>query len=481
MNDNAFEEAVAAFTGAENKLPKIFKNKFVLRDLLRIHTQKGIALHRQGLNYWKNKGVSTKTLSFYGKAKVCLSKAVQIDPLSYLATYWIARTENALEVISEALFPGAKKKYNTQALYEKATHLRPNGVSVHYDLIRYLYRKGETQQVLKLAQYIAQIYPESYYYFRKEPFFNDPLLNHLEKGILLSLKAGSSPKSSLQALSDIYLKKQDIDKAISYYQKSLKDKFKNTPHDYIRMGMLYLKRSNHASSIEWFTKGVEKTNDFDSTINHIFNIHKKEGALAPYIRLLVHLEENRPHISSLDIPIAKTWIEMGNLPLAKARLLRLTTKKPNPEAYYLLAKISEKEMDWEQVELMAHKATVFDKKDSKYFYLFSRALYKQNKFNQAEEMAEKAIKHSQKNNAGLFNHRAWTRWEQGKYAKAASDWTRAYNIQPDKSEFLYWIARAYEQVAMFSEARKFLKKAIAMDTETPKYKDLKKRLETHKQ
>ncbi|MCP4022553.1 MAG: hypothetical protein GY729_11990 [Desulfobacteraceae bacterium] len=481
MNDNDWNKAIGSFSRAENAIQKIPGKNLAAKDLLRIHTQKGIAYHEKGLNLWKDKGTSTKALHFYKKAKSSLISALQIDPLDYLPAYWMARTENAMEILSASLFPDNPRQYNTQSLYEKAMSLRPNGVSVHYDYLRYLNYKGKTKKLSEIAQLLIQIYPESYYQLIKEPFFNDIFITQLEKGFLLLLEKEGLSRIALRALSDIYKTKRQFDQAAFYFRKSLEKEDQNNPYDYIHMGMLCLKIQDRVQSIPWFTKGMETAENLDAVIKRIYEIHRQEDALDEFIKLLTNAQKKRALSLGLDIHIARALLATNKLELARTRLLALNKKRPNAKTYYLLAKISEKERDFRQAELLAQRATTLDKNNYAYFYLFSRTLHQQKKYRQAEKMIHKAIQYSPKANPWLFSHRAWTRWEQGKHMKAASDWANAFRIKPDNSDFLFWAARAYEQKKMFGLSLTFLQKAIAMHPDNPQYNALKDRLESQKQ
>jgi len=478
MNEKEYDNAITSFTHAENLIPQFFGKTIFFQDHMRIHTKKGMTFHEKGLALWKVKGISDTVFDLYKKAGTSFAKAVEIDPADYITTYWQAKTQNALESLSGFLTPSKPNPYNAQPLYEKAITLRPNGINVHYSYIRYLFNKGEKKRIPQLAQYMTRIYPQSYHHLKKEPFFNDSLLANMEKGLISALSQDISPRYALQALSDIQVKKQDYKKAISHYSKSLEIRpFANTWRNYLHMGQLYLKTQTPEKSFPWFTKALKTSDNFDNTLTRIFHIHTKEKVLNEFIRFSLHVEENLGHTQSLDINAAKAWIKLEKPQLARARLIKLNTKEPNAQAHYLLSKIAEKEKDWDQMEIAAQKATTLDRENASYYYLFSRALHFQKKYIHAEEQATKAIKYSKKGNPWFFNHRAWTRWHRKNYIEAATDWKKAFAIKPDRSEFPYWVARAYAQEGLFNEALTFVQKAIAIGPDNKKYKDLKKRLE----
>ncbi|MCK5632887.1 hypothetical protein KAH94_04005, partial [bacterium] len=354
MNEKGYDKALASFTHAEKLIPRIFNKTLFPQDQMCIHTKKGIILHDQGLALWKEKGISDTVFTLYKKAGTSLAKADKIDPGDYITTYWLAKTQNALESISGYLMPREPNPYNAQSLYEKAITLRPSGISVHYSYLRYLYNKGETKPIPQLVQYMTRIYPPSYHHLKKEPFFNNSLLANMEAGLLSALERNTTPRSALQALSDIQVKKQDYKKAIAHYRESLEIKpFTNTSNNYLDMGRLYLKIQAPEKTSIWFTKALKASGNFNAAHKRIFYIYEKEKALNEFIRFSSHAEKNLAHTPDLDLNIAKAWIKMEKPQLARARLIKLNAEKPNAGAHYLLAKIAEKEKDWDQVEISA--------------------------------------------------------------------------------------------------------------------------------
>ena len=145
MSEKAYDKALTSFTRAQNLIPHILGKTLFLQDYMRIHTQKGMAFHDQGLDLWKEQGLSSTVSALYQKAFTSFTKAVEIDSSDYITTYWLAKTQNALESISGYLTPDEPNPYNAQPLYEKAIAMRPSSISVHYSYIRYLYNKGGKQ------------------------------------------------------------------------------------------------------------------------------------------------------------------------------------------------------------------------------------------------------------------------------------------------------------------------------------------------
>ncbi len=69
---------------------------------------------------------------------------------------------------------------------------------------------------------MTQIYPQSYFHLKKEPFFNDYLIANMETGLLSALDQDITPISSFQALSDIQAAKKTIIKQLPIIKKAWK-------------------------------------------------------------------------------------------------------------------------------------------------------------------------------------------------------------------------------------------------------------------
>ena len=449
-------------------------------DLYRIHTQSGIANHKLAYGIWAAKGQADEIIYFYLEAKKRLSQAMSIDAETYIPTYWQARTIGALERFHQAMSPEVPNPYNAGEMYEKAIRLRPNDIGVHHAYSRYLAYIKNTDKLAEIVQNMARIYPPFSPQFKKEKYFSDDLIPSIENGLLSALSEEITIRQTHQALSSLYHEKKDYFKAINHYRKSLEFRSNaNTWGSYIQMGRLYLESGDFEQSIPWFTKGLKKVPNFETAFKICFQIHKKDGTLKAFIRLCDHLSQTLIHpLAKIDIYVARAWMEMDEYSIAKSHLLRLNDVTPMAEAYYLLAKIAQKEKNWEQMEILAQKATTFDRKESSYYYLFSIALFRQRKYDHAEEIATKTIKYDTKNNPCFFNHRGWTRWAQKKYLEAVSDWNNAFVLKPTNSDLPYQMARAYEREGMFEEGLLQIQKAIALAplSKKEKYMKFQKRL-----
>lgn len=482
MHDGEWDLALASFDAAESSLPVLVPAAYIAQDRFRIYTQKGIALNEKALKRLKNEGQSIWVLLLYRKSKENLELAAAINPDVYAPAYWLARTVNSLELLYSGTFPGKENPYSADPYYENAVRLWPNGITVHYSYARYLALIGDKKKLGQVVQYMTYILPEAYQYLKEEPFFDEELMAEMEKGLIKAKQKGTTPRYTLQALADIYSTKGERGRAVETFLKSMTyRRFANNSNTYIKMGTLLLRNHEASESLVWFTKAVKESKHFENTLTHIYRLHKRENQPEAFIKFAVHLEKNYVKSHAIDLNIAKAWMDMEKNALAKSRLLQVNAVKKNARVYYLLARIAEREKDWDQMELSAQKAATLGQENSEYYHLFSKALFRQKKYIQSEKAATKAIEFGTEGDAWLFDTRARSRWHQQGYAGAISDWKRAFDVASGNGYFPYWISRAYEREGMFNESLRYVKKAIALDDKNSEYKELKKQIEYRKQ
>ncbi len=478
MHDEQWDKAIATFDRAEAVLPFFIPEVYTLQDRFRIYSKKGEALNEKALASLKEKGTTIWALTTYRRSKQVLAKAVNINPDVYDAAYWQARTENSLELLYPKLFPGKENPYNADPFYKNAIRLWPNGITVHYSYARYLAEVDKPQALSETVRKMMEIFPAAYHYLKRESFFSRDLMLEMEKGLDAALATGTTPREALQALADIYSEKGEGKKAAEAYEKSLSlRRFANTADTYTRMGQLLLKDGQADESTHWFFKALKTADEFEKTLNAVFHIHKRENQLEAFIKLAMDYENHTPADTLLEIAIAEAWLALDNPGMAKIRLVRLNGKKENARACYLLAKIAQEEKDLDQMEVLAQRATVLDKRNAVYEYLFSQALYLQRKYSPAEKAATQAIEKLDKANPWYFSHRAWTRWQLKQYGKAIADWQRAFDSKPDYANYLFWIAMAYEKEGMATESHRYLKQALRLDPENTQFIKLTEQLE----
>jgi tetratricopeptide (TPR) repeat protein len=202
--------------------------------------------------------------------------------------------------------------------------------------------------------------------------------------------------------------------------------------------------------------GVYKGNNYSEDLYRFYEQVSKTFELSP----------------RMDILLARSLIDLNRYNQAGWILEQSNRKEPTANAYYWLARIAEKEKDWDNVELSIQKATVLDPENSSYHLRFSRVLKRLKKLERAEKEAGLAIKHAAKPSSGLFNHRAWIRWSRKDFHGALEDWTSAIALQPEKAYFYARAAEACINLGQWSSAVAHYKKAMHLD---PKNKTHQKR------
>ncbi|MCG8552113.1 MAG: tetratricopeptide repeat protein, partial [Desulfobacterales bacterium] len=171
-------------------------------------------------------------------------------------------------------------------------------------------------------------------------------------------------------------------------------------------------------------------------------------------------------------------IDTKDFKQAKEILTRLAKTWEKDPVFYLIAVIAQKQKDWDGMELAVQKAIRLNPTKVIYHYLFAKSLAKQNKYPQAESAVTTAIQNVKKGNPWYYNFRASTRWAQKKYAPAVSDWEKAFELKPDRSDFAYLMARGYQAMGQFDKALTSIRNALVLAPNNSKYKKFLKKIDT---
>lgn len=466
-----YEKAENYLSRAEQLIPGPWASWLARSDLFTIYTNLGRTLYHQGIDDWKQNGISDSSLETLQNAKSYLEKADTIEPAHYINAYWLTRTEQGLEKSYAWLFPEKKNLYNAYPYYQKTLKLRPAGISIRQLYARYLHYKGLDDQIPELVQNMMEIYPPSYRYLPKEPFYSKDLIPCIIKGLNTAVDKKILPRSALASLSSLYASENNLEKAISVYKELLNFKpSENSPGNYIHTGALHLKTRQLEQSFEFFQKGFEKAGS-PHIINSIYGRFRHEKQFLQFLRFCLKLQKKYPETTAIDMAVARCWLDMDHPELAKARLIRINSRTPHAPAYYLLSEIARKQKNWDLMERSIQKATRLDPDNAHFHYRFSQALYYQKKLAHAEEQAAKAIKYAPEN-PWYYNFRANIRWRQHKYPAAAQDWEKAFALKPDRSDFPYKTALAYKHLGQFKKATAFIQKALALAPDNKKYQTL---------
>ncbi len=402
-------------------------------------------------------------------------KASRLNPLDAHVFYGLAKVEARLQQLNRLLKPGSKgDQYKPLPYFEESLSLRPNSMLYRYAMARYLHREGKTEELPRVIQTLTRVYPPSYYDLKKESFWSPAVREACEKGLMEAITNNTSIREAHRALSSLKAEERNWPAAINHLTQTLQNKaFENRPQDYIRLGRLYLKNGQVEEAQDIFLYALGRSRTKDRDLEWIYWIYGKEDEPEEFYEFCHEAKKQFIFSQRMLVFLARSMIDSGRFNQAGRTLRELNRQEPDAEAYYLLARIAEKEKDWDNMELSIQKSTVLDPNNSRYHQLFSRVLNRMNKLERAEKEAELALKYSAKPDSWLFDHRAWIRWKQGDYLGAARDWKRAIRLnpdKPDKASFHARAAEAYMKEGHLPFALKHYKMALELDPENAGYR-----------
>lgn len=417
----------------------------------------------------------TKTsFHFVKDAKSHYLNASRLNPLDAHVFYGLAGAEARLQQLHRLLNPDSKgDQYKPLPYFEESLALRPNSVLYRYAMARYLHREGKPEELPRVIQTLARIYPPSYYDLKKESFWSPAVREACEKGLMEAIRNKTSIRETHRALSSLKAEKGNWSVAINHLTQALQDEaFKNKPQDYIPLGRLYLKNGQVKEAQDTFLYALSQSRSKDKDLEQIYRIYGKEDKPEEFYDFCQRAKKQFIFSHRMLVSLSRSMIDSGRFNQARRTLRELNNQEPDAEAYYLLARLAEKEEDWNNVELSIRKSIVLDPNNSRYHELFSSVLSRMNKLERAKKEAGLALKHSEKPDPLLFDHRALIRWKQGDYLGAARDWKRAIRLnseKPDKASFHARAAEAYIKTGHLPSALKHYKMALELEPENAGY------------
>jgi len=320
-------------------------------------------------------------------------KAVQLNPLDSETVYGLARGEERLESLYKQMYPDKKEiPYNPLPYFKEAVRLRPNGISYNYALTSYLYKQGNEKEFLETVQRLVRIYPNAYYYLKREKFWSPEVRNICKKGIEEATDKGISVREAYIILSSITAEDKEWRTAISYYQKAMREKtFENNTGNYIILGSLYLKDGQSENAEICFFHGLKISKSKEKDLARIYPIYKNENQSERFCQFYQEITRHFILSYQSDILLARALTDLKKYQDAKEILNQLNQKEPYAEAYYWLARIAELEQDWDSMELAIQKATVLDPKNRTYHQVFANVLRRLKKYDRANKEAQLAV------------------------------------------------------------------------------------------
>lgn len=399
------------------------------------------------------------------KARNSYLRAFRYNPIDAETAYCLARTESRLEQLYHRLHPKKKNNpYNPLPYFEKAIHLRPNGISFHYSMARYLYRQNNFKALIPVVRSLAGMYPPVYTNLKKEPLWSPSVKKAVKQGFLDTIRRRRQLESAHKAMSSLLAEDKDWPDAIVHFQKVLECKEdKISAQDYIHLGDLYLQNEQTNEANISFIQALSLSAPIKKAFQAIGHMFKNKNHRDDYYTF--YQEANHRFIFSprMHIIMARYLIDLKQYKRAKQILMELNRQTPTAEAYYWLARIAEREKDWDQMELNIQKATVLEPSNINYRRTFYGLLKRLGKHGTAEKQIGLMIRHSDKPSPRLFDERAKLRIKRKDFLGAVTDWKEAITLAPANASLYAHVAEAYIELGDLSRTLEYYKKAIRLN------------------
>jgi tetratricopeptide (TPR) repeat protein len=399
------------------------------------------------------------------KAKDSYLQATRYNPLDAETAYYLARTESRLERIYGRLHPKKKNNpYTPLPYFEKAIQLRPNGITSHYAMADYLYRHGNMQALIPIVRALAEMYPPVYNHLIKEPLWSPSVKEAVKHGLGDAINNHISMIAAHKSMSSLLAEDKEWPDAILHYQKALEladDKISGK--DYIYLGGLYLNNGQIENAKVYFIKGLYVSTPFEKALQTIGHIFKNSNHMDEFFAFYQEVTQRFILSPKMHIISARYLIDLKQYRKAQRILMELNRQTPTAEAYYWLARIAEREKDWDQLELNIQKATVLAPSDMNYRRMFYGVLKRLKKHETVEREIGLMIRNSDSPSPRLYDERAKFRLSRKNYTGAVEDWKLAIGLAPQNAAFHASIAEAYIKLGNLSQALEYYQKAMALN------------------
>jgi tetratricopeptide (TPR) repeat protein len=450
MNMGSHVQAAVHFEQAYDAMPVFLsRTRLTAVDRFRLDTYYGRSLYESGKAAWQQNGLTRGVYAMFLSSRELLERAVAAEPGYYLTAYWQAQTEHVLERIHPWLFPGNPNPFDADEFYRHAAALRPAGINVRQAYARYLYHTGRWDRIPALLSNLLAIYPPIYEALKKEAYFTPALLPHMARGLESAVSKRVLPRHALLRLSRLYLDQNNPAAAIDTYEGYLAhDPGANTSDDFFYLGTLCVQDGRYEKSHEAFVQGLAAAEDREALLNRIYQHFRSLKQYTRFLSFIEYLEGTALAVPGREMLLARCYVDMDQLFLAKQPLKRIMETRPTGPAAYLRAVIAGREQDWDAMEAFSHQATRLDPGNSDHLFLFAQALNHRKKFASAEDAVTRATRHASRENSGYYHFRAWIRWHQEKYKQAALDWEKAAALNPENPDFAERARQARERIGL---------------------------------
>jgi len=418
---------------------------------------------------------------FMLKAEHHYLAAMQLNPYDTDTVYNLALV--AIQLESADIRLNRQKNpdsYKIRTYFDLAIRLNPNQTHHRYALIHYLYSRNQTQPFLDAISAMMCINPGIYDYLKKNSFWSPQVQAATIKGLYNGIKANIRPSDAYRALSELYDRDNQRDRAVQSYTKLIalksspdKDRFK----DYIHLGQLNLKRGRPQLAAKNFLAALDLSANRDDTLEQIYQVYQRERCQSQYGWLHLNLENDYLDHVRTQIIYARSFFDHKNYAKSKQILDKIINQQPVAQAYYYLARIAEIEKDWFAMERAIMKATALDPANIRYIQTLYSVHWQMDKLDILESELSKAIERFKTPNAWLFEGRARIRLKVKNYFGAINDWKVAIRLEP-KRDFCYsQLAETYLKVGNIDKALNYYQKAIQIN---PHNQNFRKKLKAIK-
>lgn len=398
-------------------------------------------------------------------SEAAFREAVRIAPMDAESVFGLAMAIEQLEQLEVYVHPGSPStQYHALAYFKEAIRLRPNNTRYRYALVKYLYRHSADQQLLEAITEFTSIDPTVYHRLKTERFWSEAAREAAKSGVTRAIRKRIDPGNSHMILSQLYEEGKEYQSAIDSCRNALAYmKDDSRPEVFDQLGRLYLENHRKDEARTAFIRGISLSRNRENDLKNLYHLYKRKGAAEHFIDLINSAKNRFPLSGRTDLLLANALSDIKRYPEAIAVLKHHNKKAPDPEAFYAMARIFEKQQDWDGMELAIQKATVYDPKNFQYHFIFSQVLKRLKKYETAETAAGKAIATASPPSAALYNHRANIRWEMKRYRGAAEDWEAASRLDSKNAALHAWAAEAYVKTGDIDRAAEHYRKALDVD------------------
>ncbi len=269
------------------------------------------------------------------------------------------------------------------------------------------------------------------------PYWREPEVKEAyRKGLSRAVSAGISLRGAYMGMASVLQEQGNLAEAVRHYRQGMAaDDYRNDFMTYRQLGSLQLAAGLDQEAFTSFITMLRLCPDREGELERLydnFQGRKRADALRVFWGLI---EKDFKLSLRFEILQVRNLIELGSYKEAGLLLAELLQRQPLPEVHYWLARLAERQNDWDAMELAAQKATFLESENSEYHLTFSRALAQQKKFPAAEEEASKGIALLSSSSPWPYNQRAWLRWQRQDFAGAARDWQQALQLKPGHEPF----------------------------------------------